>query len=263
MDSPETAKLITMLQNRHSGFEWATFAELPTRTGGAAQRLDFFAMNLWESNKYIRVAYEIKVSRSDFLREMDQPQKRADAERLANQCFFVTPAGLVKPDEIPQGWGLLEATKAGLRRKKVAQQRVIDPPPIWFVASLARRTADDLPDLPPVIWRYAGEEILLEHLREAADAAVRRDADSARVEAEAMKKQVVHAANVYKAVRNVIGDWAIEDPEQLRQALEGVRDYRKYENNLEYKARLLRSMAEEITEIAAKMDRKNGNPPSA
>lgn len=248
-----------MLKNRHAGQDWATFTELATSTGaGWASYIDFFAMNLWPSKGFTRIAYEIKVSRSDFLAEMNLPQKREPAENLSHQCYFAMPPGLVKTDEIPDGWGLLEATRGGFRRKKVAKQRKPGPMPNGFIAAIARRTSDDLPDLHPVIWRYAGEEIPLEILRLAADEAVRQEAQRALRQAADARDQSKYAALVYQAVKEVIGLWAVQDPDKLRSALETARDLKTIQGSFHSKARHLRRMRDELEELAVNIDQLNG-----
>lgn len=88
----------------------------PTRAG---QRIDGFAIARWTSAKARRIAYEIKVSRSDFLAELKDPDKRAAALACANEFYFVVPVGLIKPDEIPPECGLIEVMDNGRTRQKV------------------------------------------------------------------------------------------------------------------------------------------------
>ena len=122
----ETRRIIELLRYRHAPPEWASFSELSTSTGAQmARRLDFFAMSCWPSSGQHAIAYEVKVSRRDFAREIEDPSKRRHAEDVASECYFVTPHGLLKPDELPEGWGLIEAG-AELRRVKVAAQRRVE-----------------------------------------------------------------------------------------------------------------------------------------
>lgn len=60
---------------------------------------------------------EIKTSRSDFFADQKKPfrKKNKGCGRLR---YYVTPKGLVKPEELPEGWGLLEVSGRGLRIKK-------------------------------------------------------------------------------------------------------------------------------------------------
>lgn len=166
----KTRVILELLRHRHPKPEWATFAELATATGGTyrARYIDFYAVNVWPSKRYVKIAYEIKVSRSDFFREIDDPTKREPAERVSDECYFVTPAGLVQPDEVPAGWGLIELVANGLRRKKGATQRNVTELPIQFVASLARQSSLPEPAFPAATWLMAGQELSEEDLIAAA-----------------------------------------------------------------------------------------------
>jgi hypothetical protein len=87
---------------------------------GWAQRLDAFAVNCWPSKGFRRIAFEVKVTRSDFLSEIKDPGKRQAGLAMSNEFYFVTPRGLVDPSEIPPECGLIEVTPEGGRRKTVA-----------------------------------------------------------------------------------------------------------------------------------------------
>lgn len=96
--------------------EWLNLAEF--------HAIDLFAFRLWMETPdpvsalssgltrslafYRRVAYEIKVSRSDLLRELRKPGKRATALALTHQFFFATTPGLVHRGELPAECGLVE-----------------------------------------------------------------------------------------------------------------------------------------------------------
>lgn len=95
-----------------SSAEWLFFRELRLGTGrrnGSAQRLDGFALNALPHTAMKRICYEVKISRSDFLAESKHPLKRRVGMRYSNEFYFVTPAALVTPGEIPAESGLIEA----------------------------------------------------------------------------------------------------------------------------------------------------------
>lgn len=50
---------------------------------------------------------EVKVSRSDFLADKKKPHRTAD-KAIGNYRAYLTPKGLLSPDEIPYGWQLWE-----------------------------------------------------------------------------------------------------------------------------------------------------------
>jgi hypothetical protein len=49
---------------------------------------------------YPRVGYEVKISRSDYRRELLQPKKRVIARKLCHEFYFAVPKGLLKDNEI-------------------------------------------------------------------------------------------------------------------------------------------------------------------
>ena len=142
--------IIKALRARHgaAGREWAFFDELRAGTGyknrrkgfNPEQRFDAWAINLYPSKDHLAIAYEIKVSRSDFLHELKHPEKRKQALSVSNEFYFVTPKGLVKKEEIPPECGLIEVSpdlssrivlRAPYRKGKELS---------WnFLASIARR----------------------------------------------------------------------------------------------------------------------------
>jgi hypothetical protein len=84
-------------------------------------------------------ALEVKVSRSDFLAELAHPRKRDPALAIAHRFAFVTPAGLVKREEIPEGLGLIEVNSGRRAELRVRPSLMVPDPPDWrLVASLAR-----------------------------------------------------------------------------------------------------------------------------
>jgi hypothetical protein len=91
--------------------EWVFFRELRTGTGfekSAMQRLDAWAMNMYRSNAWKRVSYEVKVSRADFIQEIKNPSKRKFGLMVSNEFYFAVPLGMVKDEEVPPECGLLE-----------------------------------------------------------------------------------------------------------------------------------------------------------
>jgi hypothetical protein len=82
------------------------------RQNGGAQCLDGFALNALPHTAMKRICCEVKTSRGGFLSELKQPVKIRVGMRYSNEFYFVTPAGLVRPEEIPAECGLVEAGHA-------------------------------------------------------------------------------------------------------------------------------------------------------
>lgn len=107
------------------------------------RRMDGFAMSMHPNKNLKRIGFEIKVTRMDFLREMNgDSEKRMPAMSLTNEFYYVVPKGMVKVDEIPKDCGLMEYHPYPddfVKIVKRAQVRDSQPPTWEFVASLLRR----------------------------------------------------------------------------------------------------------------------------
>ncbi len=58
---------------------------------------------------------EVKTSRSDFLVDRKKAFRKEPSLGLGNFRWYATPPGLVKPEEMPLGWGLLEVHPKTIR----------------------------------------------------------------------------------------------------------------------------------------------------
>ena len=177
----QSGQIVHLLHERYPVAEgWACFAELADGTGYQKRgTADFVAVSTWPSKGYRAIGFEIKVSRGDFLRELKQPEKRQHLESVCAECWFVAPAGLLRAEEIPEGWGLLEvlngAEEEKLRAKVQPRQREPKPWSMSFMAAIVRRCADAEPVLPARAWRFAGRDLTLADLRRLLDKLDLRD----------------------------------------------------------------------------------------
>ncbi|HEU5451431.1 MAG TPA: hypothetical protein VFU76_05570 [Terriglobales bacterium] len=55
------------------------------------------------------VLVECKISRADFLADAKKPWRSDPAGALGCERYYLAPAGLIRPEELAAGWGLLEA----------------------------------------------------------------------------------------------------------------------------------------------------------
>jgi hypothetical protein len=69
------------------------------------------------------VVIECKVSRGDFLADANKPFRRNPEEGLGSERYYLAPAGLLKPEELPPSWGLLESSRGEARIVKKASRR--------------------------------------------------------------------------------------------------------------------------------------------
>jgi hypothetical protein len=54
------------------------------------------------------VLVECKISRADFLADRDKPFRQKQELGLGCERFYLTPAAMLRPEDLPAGWGLLE-----------------------------------------------------------------------------------------------------------------------------------------------------------
>lgn len=112
----------------------------------ADRTCDALAMGIWKSTGLHLHGFEIKVSRNDWLREIQDPTK---AESFAKHCHFwwiAAAPGIVKLEELPAMWGLMEASGETLKVRRPATLR--EPERIgWsMLAALLRRSTEQSVD---------------------------------------------------------------------------------------------------------------------
>lgn len=142
-----THEIMLALRLRYSGAEWAFMTEVPNGTGMAKSRsADGIAMSLYPSRGLSLHGIEIKASRSDWLRELKNPQK---ADELAVFCDFwwiaAGSADIVKEGELPKTWGLLLPRGSQMVQKVAAKQfDQVMPVDRCFLAGILRRAKEQL-----------------------------------------------------------------------------------------------------------------------
>lgn len=57
------------------------------------------------------VLVECKISRADFLADRDKPCRLKPEKGVGSERFYLTPPNLIKVEELPVGWGLLECLR--------------------------------------------------------------------------------------------------------------------------------------------------------
>jgi len=64
----------------------------------------------WKKQSH-SVLVECKVSRSDFLADRDKPFRLKPEKGVGSERFYLTPLNLVRSEELPVGWGLLQCRR--------------------------------------------------------------------------------------------------------------------------------------------------------
>lgn len=178
-----------MLRARYPSPEWALMEEVAPSTGGGTRYADAVAVGLWASRGHAVHGFEIKVSRSDWLRELKDVKKAEAVFAYCDHWWIVAPKGVVKDGELPLTWGLLEVRAANLTQIVAAPR--LEPKPIGraFFASLMRRGLEDLESRAA---RQVSDAVIAarKEVRQQVDAEVkRRTQDLPAMEAKLAKFQ--------------------------------------------------------------------------
>jgi hypothetical protein len=135
--------LLRMIRARYQGPEWAVLDELHDGTGGSAtRRFDAVAFNCWPSRGFLRLGFEIKVSRADFSKELAAHDKRAALEKHCHEVYFVVSAGVCVAREVPEPWGLLEVRGDKLHCTRKASHRKVESLGESFAVCAIRRLTE-------------------------------------------------------------------------------------------------------------------------
>lgn len=100
--------------NQGNGPRYASAEHVKNAAGLWAGRCaDFIAIDLWPGGHGCELhGHEVKVSRSDWLNELKQPDKAEAFKRYMDRWWLVVPdASIVRTGELPEGWGLLTLVK--------------------------------------------------------------------------------------------------------------------------------------------------------
>ncbi|MFP4904142.1 hypothetical protein ACLFKT_34515, partial [Paraburkholderia sp. BR14261] len=132
------------LRARFCAPEWALFFEVGDATGGRHNRwADAVAMNLYPSRGLETHGFEIKVSRSDWLRELKNPEKSAPVQQYCDRWWIICPPAVIAPGELPPTWGHYEIQTANkIRQVAAAPKLTAQPVTRNFVAAMLRRASE-------------------------------------------------------------------------------------------------------------------------
>lgn len=139
-----TDQVRMLMRKRYPAPEWAFMEEVAPATGGGRGYADAIAMNLYQSRGHAVHGFEIKTSRSDWLRELKQPDKAEAIFKFCDYWWIVAPRGVVKEGELPPTWGLIDAREATLLTAVAAPKLTAVPLTRGFFASIMRRSHETL-----------------------------------------------------------------------------------------------------------------------
>lgn len=135
------ASMIELLHQRYgtragNGPRYAGVSHVRSDAGFDAKRTaDFIAIDLWPSKGLAIHGHEVKISRSDWLNELKDPDKSAEFMKHVDYWWLViADAAMVRTGELPQGWGMMAPRADGVLAvvKQAPRLNKVDiPPPGW------------------------------------------------------------------------------------------------------------------------------------
>lgn len=112
-------------------------------------RPDVFSVRHTSVEAYLQpVVHEIKVSRADLLSDLRHAAKRESYQWLCSACYYVFPAGIAQPNEIPQDLGVWvihgDLDNGRLEQLRPARHAPMTLPfPIWMALAKTTPWRDD------------------------------------------------------------------------------------------------------------------------
>ncbi len=111
-----------LVANRYEPPEWFTLREVPPDKGHL-RHLDLVAWNTFASRGLTVEGVEVKVSRADWLRELKDAAKAEETFAMVERFFVAAPPDVVKAEELPPDWGLLEIRGERVFKIRIPKQR--------------------------------------------------------------------------------------------------------------------------------------------
>jgi len=162
----------------------------------ATRRVDAIVCQTFPSRGLWLAGVEIKCQRGDWLSELRNPAKADAIHKYCDQWFMATPPDIIRPGELPDGWGHVVVSEYSAPRVRVKPK----PNPnvvaldVGFVAAVLRR-ADE-----------SGAEVR-EQLRAAAIEQARAEVSGTIDRAERITREAARASTdderVLKAARGL------------------------------------------------------------
>jgi len=249
-----SSDIVKALRVRYPSTAYALLEQVGNGTGASCNRwADVLVMSLWPSRGLNITGIEIKVSRSDWISELNDPAK---ADAVAKYCDFwclAIPKGpkIVLSGELPPPWGLIEIDDTG-KAKHVKDGERLTPTALdrTFVAAVMRRAQDQV--TPEAEFKRVRDE--------GRKAGIAEERDRLDYERQQMQKEIDDCRAFEKAsgviLRNTWNHGAIG--EAVKSVLRGEHRHQK-----ELLKGLLKS-AETIREnIAATLVKLDAPPPAS
>lgn len=153
----------SVLRNKFPESEYVLMQEVSDRPGGRNRSMDYMLVNIWESRGLAITGIEVKSFRSDWLRELKDPQKQEKHFKYCDYFYLLTDQpNVAYPDEIPTTWGHWHINEKGIL-KTIKKAPILNPIPVdraLLVSMLRRAQSKD---------KFVHVDTLQEKISEEAD----------------------------------------------------------------------------------------------
>ena len=205
-----SAEIIRLLAAKHSSDVF-----VPECKDGPTHTARHLRMDAWVMPKsWVRpavTAYEVKVSRADFLKDDKWPGYLP----LCNAFYFVAPTGVMDPAELPPDAGLMLVSKTGSRiftKKRAPVRDVTIPEEVFRYILMCRATiGDDRREAPSdrlAYWRqWLEQKTESRHLGHRVGVRVREMINETESENRNLRSEI----EKLEKIRDIVAEIGIED----------------------------------------------------
>lgn len=115
----------------------------------ASRSADALAFGMYVSRGQVIIGFEVKVSRSDWLRELKDPAKADPIARYCDYFNLVVPAtgpGVCAVNELPPPWGLIQVDVEKAKTKTIKKAEKLEAAPITrsFLCAIVKQAMDSI-----------------------------------------------------------------------------------------------------------------------
>lgn len=213
----KTDEVISRLAVRYSAPAYAFLTQVRRGTGYATaiRTADALAMSLYPSRGLHLSGIEVKVSRTDWLKELADPSK---ADEIAQFCDFwyvaVGDINIIQLGELPPTWGLIAPKGSGMTVVKEATKLKTKPFDNSFIAAIMRNMTDNM--------------VSRDSIKQRVDDARKSGAESSNIylkrEEEKVKEMTDRIVAFEKASGVRLDNWSVEHNKDIGVAVRAVLD---------------------------------------
>lgn len=227
------------LRTRYSDHRrYAIAEEVGLSTGFSHRRLDMMVLDCYASNGFRIDGIEIKVSKADLKRELEDPEKHVAFFGVIDYYTLACPKGIADLSLLPQKWGVMivndDYSTRYLRRPIALHDEIMRDVPRGFLASITRAIQGREPSAEELEAEYlrGKREQREEHERQRKHTADRLDQEYGKLKAydELQSRFSLWGddkekyLDQFEAFRNGNPDWMISSAKSAKANLERFLD---------------------------------------